>query len=382
MYPTVVAGGKAILFETVTAGNRIATHIEALSLTTGQRHRVVDAGSSPIYASSGHVIFFRDGVLLAAPFDADKLDVTGPAVAVLENISLDQLGNPMVALSSAGSLAYVASGNATKRLVWVSRQGVEQPITDISRPYQNPRLAPDAHRIVVEVAGGDLWIQDTARATFTRLTSGETVGNTFAVWTPDAHRIVFRTLTGLRWIDPDGGGGSQAIPGTSVADIPSSISPDGHTLAFIRQTSESGGDIYALSLEGDPQPRPVVKTSGYDGGGQFSPDGRWMAYVSNESGQFEVYLRPYPGPDRKKQVSTQGGTHPKWNRNGKELFYRVGNKMMVVDVSTSPDLTLSQPRVLFEQRYAFGSARRSPTTTSAPTGSGSSWSRTTRPRDA
>ena len=368
MYPTVVAGGKAILFETVTGGNRIATHIEALSLTTGQRHRVVDAGSSPIYASSGHVIFFRDGVLLAAPFDADKLDVTGPAVAVLENISLDQLGNPMVALSSAGSLAYVASGNATKRLVWVSRQGVEQPITDISRPYQNPRLAPDAHRIVVEVAGGDLWIQDAARATFTRLTSGETVGNTFAVWTPDARRIVFRTLTGLRWIDPDGGGGSQAIPGTSVADIPSSISPDGHTLAFIRQTSESGGDIYVLSLEGDPQPRPVVKTPGYDGGGEFSPDGRWMAYVSNESGQFEVYLRPYPGPDRKKQVSTQGGTHPKWNRNGKELFYRVGNKMMVVDVSTSPDLTLSQPRVLFEQRYAFGSASTIPNYDVSPDG--------------
>jgi len=165
---------------------------------------------------------------------------------------------------------------------------------------------------------------------------------------------VFRTLTGLRWIDADGGGGSQAIPGTSESDFPTSVSPDGHTLAFINQTVESGGDIYVLSLEGDPQPRPVVKTPGYDGGGEFSPDGRWMAYVSNGSGQFEVYLRPYPGPERKRQVSTRGGTHPKWNRNGKELFYRDGNKMMVVDVSTSPDLTLSQPRVLFDQRYAFG----------------------------
>jgi eukaryotic-like serine/threonine-protein kinase len=357
MYPTVVADGKVILFESVAGGDRTVTHIEALTLTTAQRHRVIDAGSNPVYASSGHVIFFRDGVLLAAPFDADKLKVTGPEVKVLENISLDQVGNPMVALSNAGSLAYVASGNATKRLVSVSRQGVEQSISDISRPYQNPRLAPDGHRIVVEVAGGDLWIQDTERAMFTRLTSGETVGNTFAVWTQG--RIVFRTLTGLRWIDPDGGGGSHAIPGTSAADIPTSISAGGHTLAFIRQ-SESGGDIYALSLEGDPQARPVVTTSAYDGGGQFSPDGRWMAYVSNESGQFEVYLCPYPGPTRGKQVSTKGGTHPRWNRNSKELFYRVGNQMMVVDVSMSPNLTLSQPRLLFEQRYAFGTASTIP----------------------
>ena len=114
--------------------------------------------------------------------------------------------------------------------------------------------------------------------------------------------------------------------------------------------------MYALSLHGDSHPRAVVKTSGYDGGGQFSPDGHWMAYTSNESGQFEVSVRPYPGPDRKLPVSAQGGTHPKWNPNGKELFYRNGNKMMVVDVSRRDgDLMLGQPRVLFEQRYAFGS---------------------------
>jgi serine/threonine-protein kinase len=101
-----------------------------------------------------------------------------------------------------------------------------------------------------------------------------------------------------------------------------------------------------------------VVTQGYDGGGQFSPDGRWIAYASNESAQFEVYVRPYPGPGRAVPVSTQGGTHPKWNPNGRELFYRTGNKMMVVDVATrADDIVLSQPRVLFEQRYAFGSAQ-------------------------
>jgi hypothetical protein len=147
------------------------------------------------------------------------------------------------------------------------------------------------------------------------------------------------------------------IQGTSVADFPTSITPDGQTLAFVRQMGNVSGGIFTLSLRGDPQPRVLVKAVGYSGAAQFSPDGHWMAYVSNESGEFEVYVRPYPGPDRKVQVSAQGGTHPKWSRNGRELFFRRGNKMMAVDVHTTPEISLSQPRMLFEQRYAFGAAQ-------------------------
>ena len=230
-------------------------------------------------------------------------------------------------------------------------------ITELSRPYQNPRLAPDSSRVVVEISGGDLWIQDAVRKTFTRLTSGETIGNTFAVWQPDGRGVVYRTLTGMRWIDPNVGGGTRKIPNTSITDIPTAISLDGQTLAFIRQTGDASGDTYIMSLQGDPRMRVVVRTPGYDGGLQFSPDGKAIAYASNESGLFQVYVSPYPGLDRKLPVSTEAGTHPKWNPNGRELFYRNGDKMMVVDVRTSPDLTLSEPRVLFEHRYAFGSAQ-------------------------
>ena len=351
-WPTLLPGGQTVLFAAMTGSSRDATHIEALSLADGKRSVIVESGTFPLYAPSGHLIFFRDGALIAAPFDAERLAVTGPSVRVIDNVSVDaSAGVPLVALSENGSLLYLP--RETSRVVWVSRQGVEQPISDAPRRYTHPRLAPHGRGIVVQ-ADGDLWMQDTARPTLTRLTSQATAGNGSQILTPDGKRVVFRSRTGMRWIDVDGGGQSHAIAGsTSVADIPNSVSPDGKTLAFIRQTSETSGDVYVLDLDGDGQPRPVVSKTAYEGGAQFSPDGRWIAYASDESGEMQVYLRPYPGPDQKVPVSTQGGTQPLWNRNGKELFYRNVNKMMAVDVTTSPTVVVSEPRQLFEQRYAF-----------------------------
>ena len=218
-WPTVVAAGKVVLFTTVTVGPRTSMRIEALVRTTGERHVVVDSGSYPMYASSGHLVFYRDNALLAAPFDVDELKLTGPATAVVENIALDPIGAPIAALSSSGTLAYGFPGSATRRLVWVSRQGVESSINDTPRPYQNPRLGPDGNRIVVEVAGGDLYLQDLTRSTFTKLTSAGTVGASWAAWTPDS-RLVFRTVAGLVLLDPDGGGQPQPVPETSVSDFP------------------------------------------------------------------------------------------------------------------------------------------------------------------
>ena len=352
-WPSVIAQGRIILFASITGSSRGASHIEALSLASGERRVLVESGTFPLYVPSGHLVFFRDGALLGAPFDVDRLEVTGPVVRVLENLAVGTtMDAPLAALSDAGSLTYAPSDAGTTRLVWVSRQGVDQPITETPRRYQYPRLAPDGRRTAV-AAAGDLWIQDNTRATLTRLTSEQTVGNAFPVWTPDGTRVLFRTLTGMYWTAADGSGHPEAIAGSLSGDLPCSVSRDGDTLAFMRQNAQTSRDIYVLSLRGQQSPRPVVSTPAFEGGAQFSPDGRWMAYASDDSGQMQVYVRPFPGPDRRWSVSTQGGTQPLWNRNGKEIFYRIGNKMMVVELSGSVNLTLSQPRQLFDQRYVF-----------------------------
>jgi serine/threonine-protein kinase len=365
-WPVLLPGGKAVLFSSVTGDSWDSARIESLVLATGERRVIVERGTFPLYAPSGHLVFYRDGGLLAAPFDTNRLQLTGSPTRVIENLPPTSINVPLVG-ASGGTLVY-APTTLTSRLVWVSRQGAEQSITETLRTYANPRVAPDGHRVLVQA--GDLWIQDVARATFTRLTSGEAVlsGGGFPVWAPDGSRIVFRTMGGLRWLAVDGGGRGEAISGTTSADYPGSISPDGARLLFVRLSPDTSGDLYLASLGGNSQTQAILKTPAYEGSARFSPDGKWIAYSSNESGQMEVFVRPYPAPDRKWQVSTQGGTQPVWNPNGKELFYRNSNKMMSVEVSAGADLRLSQPRVLFDRQYAFGSGITIPNYDVSPDG--------------
>ncbi|HEX7668950.1 MAG TPA: hypothetical protein VF395_05180 [Polyangiaceae bacterium] len=290
--------------------------------------------------------------MLAVPFDAARLTPVGQPIAVL-NLPAGVGGLPALAVSRTGALVY-APTSATGRFVWTSRDGVEQPLNETLHAYANPRISPDGRRIVVQ-SSGDLWVQDVARGTFTRLTSNDAQPVSYPVWTPDGQRVVFRTGNGMRVIAADGSGREEAIAATSLNDYPSSGSPDGKTLVFARLGSATtSADVYVVSLEPKAEPRALVSTPAYEGGPRFSPDGRWLTYVSNESGQMQIYVRPFPGPDRKWQVSTQGGTHPVWNGNGKELFYRVGNKMMAVEMAAGAEPTLSQPKQLFDLRYAFG----------------------------
>ena len=265
---------------------------------------MIDAGTSPTHVASGYLVFFRDGSLLAAPFGRDRLETSGPATKVVEKVGVTASGAPMLAVAGSGSLAYLSETSAS-HFVWVSRDGREETLSDTARQYVLPRLAPGGRRLVVS-AGEDLWLQDTDRPALIKLTTQETTGNAYPVWTRDGRRVVFRTNAGLYVVDADGSGRSQRIEKTSGADFPNAISPDGQTLLVLRTTVDSGPDLYVLSLRGEPNPQPLVSTNAHEGGGQFSPDGKWLAYTSDEVGHFQVFLRPFPGGQRKWLVAESG----------------------------------------------------------------------------
>ena len=349
--PVALPDGRTVLFNARRPGEGDG-RIEAVSLTGGDRRVVVEHAPLLLqYARSRHLLFLRDGALLAAPFDVQRLEVTGPTVLVLAGLE----GIPQVALSRTGSLVYTAGG-ARMRIVEVSRAGTKGPLNDTPRYYQNPRLSPDGRRLLVEVLDvtGSVWLQDIGRGTFTRLTPGIDQVGVYPVWMPDGKQLIYRGGQDMRRLDVDGSGRSETLRGSQRRDLPSAVSPDGETLVYMGINPGTGGDIYTLSLRSDGEPHPVLETPAYEGGAQFSPDGRFLVYVSDETKRTEVYVRPFRGPERRWPVSTSGGRQPRWSGTGREIFYRSGDQMMVVEVKVQgAELTFSAPRVLFQGRYSY-----------------------------
>jgi Tol biopolymer transport system component len=249
--------------------------------------------------------------------------------------------------------------SAQSRLVWVSRNGAEQPVAAPARAYLNPRLSPDGRQVSVGIVEQEsqVWLYDLSRETLTRLTF-EGKQNLYPVWTPDGKRIAFQSskegpLGPLKvfWQLADGSGGLERLTSSEDTGAPVSWSPDGQLLAYIEITPTTGYDIWVLRMS-DRKAQPFLRTPFNESVPRFSPDGRWLAYVSDESGRYEIYVQSYPGPGGKFQISTDGGTEPVWNPNGRELFYRTGDKMMAVDIATNPGFTAGKPRMLFEGPYA------------------------------
>jgi Tol biopolymer transport system component len=289
------------------------------------------------------------------PFDLKRLQIKGTPVPVMQGV----LNGTQYSVSATGTLAYIPGSVAggEDKLVWVSRNGAEQSLASPVRAYDQPRLSPDARRIAVDVLENgvpQVWIYDLARDTLSRSTFGGG-SNALPLWTPDGKRIAFSSTTEgtykIFWQMADGSGGLERLTNGNV-NVPFSWSPDGNLLTFAEFPRGKAQEIWVLNV-GDRQTRPFLETGVYLDAAQFSPNGHWLAYLSAESGRAEIYVQPYPGPGGKWQISTDGGTEPQWNRNGRELFYRNGDKMMAVDISTQPSFAAGKPRQLFEGRYAM-----------------------------
>jgi serine/threonine protein kinase len=358
-WPEFMPGGEAVLFNASVYNAQTATAPLVLYLLkTGERRDLIQAGMRPQYALSGHLLFSQGGTLMAAPFDPGRLHVTGAAVPVIEGVlQASSTGATQYSFSDNGALVYIPGRSlAVERgkLVWVDRKGTEQPIAAPERSFVRPRVSPDGRRLAVAIAdaGFQIWIYDLDRETLTRLTFEGGI-NLDPVWTPDGKRIAFESggPGNLFWQAADGSGKAERLTTNEYGQLPVSWSPDGQVLAFVELSPSTGRDIWTLRLD-DRKPQAFLQTPFSEGAPAFSPDGRWLAYGSDESGRLEIYVQPYPGPGGKWQISTDGGTEPAWNPNGRELFYRQGTKMMGVDVTTQPSFSVGKPRTLFEGQFA------------------------------
>jgi serine/threonine-protein kinase len=328
--------------------------IEALIVATGERRKIRQGGYAPRYVSlpngSGRLLFVNKGTVFAAPFDPATLTSGGDAVPLLENT----LHNPGIgaayAVSSGGALLYLQGGRTgSLRLAAFEANGKPKPLHSAIGTYFTVKLSPDGKRLAFSQAapsGFDIWVKDLERDTVSRL-SFLPGNNQSPVWTPDGRHIVFRSgehaAKGLYWVRSDGSGDAHRLTDGSADEIPYSFSPDGQRLALYLSGQAGSRDIAIANVEGNPDqpklgpPEVVVGTRAAEASPDISPDGRWIAYTSNESGTSEVYVRAFGRTGGKWQISTAGGLFPRWSTRGELLYRGPDQRIMAVNYSVRGD---------------------------------------------
>jgi serine/threonine-protein kinase len=340
-WPQVLPGGKAVIFTShaTTGSGYEDANIVVQPLPDGPRKILQRGGYYGRYLASGHLAYLHDGTLFVAPFDLDRLDVTGQPVPAIEGVA-SQTGNggAHFAVADNGTIVYLPGrgGGLDAPISWLDRAGKPSLLRATPADWSNPRFAPDGQRLAVDVqtsGNTDVWVYEWARDVPTRLTF-EPGPDRNPVWTPDGRRIAFASQPrpdpnqNIYWKRADGTGDMQRLTNGPNAQVPVSWHPSGKYLAFYESNLMTGNDLMILPIEGDEasgwkpgKPTPFLNTPANEREAAFSPDGRWLAYESTESGRYEVYVRPFPGPGGKWQVSTNGGLTPTWSRTRRELFF-------------------------------------------------------------
>ena len=355
-WPQVLPNSKGILFTSRNArGQQFDdAYIVVQPLPSGTPKVVLRGGYHGRYVASGHLVYIHDGTLMAAPFNLDRLEVTGDAVPVVENVaSYPGTGGSQFAISGNGTLVFLpgTSVGNYQPITWLSRDDKVTTLQAVASNWSSPRFSPDGRRLAIDIMSNnrnvDVWVYDWMRDVLSQLTFDPT-DESSPVWTPDGRRIVFSSTRGgmapnLYW-QPADGGEVQRLTESSNFQRPGSWHPSGKYFVFEEDAPlpGTGPDLMILPMEGDEKsgwkpgkPTPFLKTPAFERGPRFSRDGRWIAYYSSETGQNEVYVRPFQGPDAKWLISVGGGDQPVWSRHRNELLYRTrDNHIMVVSYNT------------------------------------------------
>jgi len=358
--PTILPGGNGVLFTVMPADGLVENfRIGAADLTTGAHTVIIQSGSHPRYVPTGHLVYAGDGVIRAVRFDPARRQPHGIPVVVVEGVVTKTGGVGSFAVSASGLLAYIAgvSEQPPRVIVWVDRTGREEPISAPPRRYAYARLSPDGARLALDVRQdtNDIWMWDLERRTLTRLTF-EPGLNRGPIWTPDGRRVVFSAerdnVETLYWQAADGSGAAERLLTSDEQRLPASVSADGKWL-FFNQPGGAPYDFGVLPLDGSREPRMLLRDRFSEHNPVLSPDGRWLAYESDESGRYEIYVRPFPDIDSgRTQVSTDGGTRPLWSRDGGELFYLVPpGAVMSAPVTPGPTFSVGAPALVFKGDY-------------------------------
>jgi Tol biopolymer transport system component len=365
MRPFFLPDGKHFLYRASTGPGGGPIYVG--SLNSAERKLLLNADSSNVFYSQGYLLFLRETTLMAQPFDAQRLVLTGDAFPIAENIRNTATTNPTGVFSvSQNEVLVYQTGTAAVggQLLWLDRSGKQMGALGDPALYTDLELSPDGKRASVSITdqsgkGRDIWFYDVARGLRTRFTFGPVAAVT-SIWSPDGSLIVFNANRkghlDLYQKSSSGAGTEEVLLEDNLDKYPTSWSPDGRFILYRTGVGQTGRESFILPLSGDHKPVRFLNTKFDEGYGQFSPDGRWVAYRSDESGRNEVYVAPFPGPGGQWQISTAGGDLPRWRHDGTEIFYLApDNKLMAATVNgKGASFEVGAVKPLFETRIAIG----------------------------